>query len=189
MFSITKANNGFSTQPGMSGWAYGEEPSEPSMGKPRFGAVVHVAYRAEGADVSTETATRPEFPGKYIARFWVDEEANFRGTSTEIKFGITGTAPAIDHTTTTPVPVPYAWLEPYVAEFGGGKTGPEGYETAGWATGRNGVKLWESYVAGLDPTDAASRFLAIITMDADDEPVTDANRASMRFFKVGVEIK
>ena len=117
--------------------------------------------------------------------------------------------------------MPYAWLDPYVAEFGGGKTGPEGYETAGNATGGNGVKLWESYVAGLDPTDEASRFLAIVTMDADDEPVitwtpdlsnatpprtytiygkanlmngdwtpvTDANRASMRFFKVGVKIE
>ena len=220
VFKITKGNNGWSRQPGMKGWAYGETPSEPSMGQARYGTV-RVAYRKAGADVSTETATRPELPGKYVARFWVDESASYIGVAVhepymDIAFEITGTAPGGDHTTTTPVPVPHDWLDAYVAEFGGGD-----YEAAGNAKGKNGVALWESYVAGLDPTDATSQFKAIITMGANGEPsitwepdmskadpprtyttygkanlldkawtpVTDANRAAMRFFKVGVEIK
>ena len=220
VFKVTKANNGWSRQPGMKGWAYGETPSEPAMGQARYGTV-RVAYRKAGADVSTETATRPELPGKYVARFWVDETENFIGVAVhepykDIAFEITGSAPGGTETTTTPVPVPHDWLEAYVAEFGGGD-----YETAANAKGKNGVSLWESYVAGLDPTDATSQFTAIITMGADGKPVitwepdlcdanpprvyveygktnlgdtdwtpvTDANRAAMRFFKVGVEIK
>ena len=220
VFKVTKGNNGWSRQPDMKGWAYGETPSEPSMGQARYGTV-QVAYRKEGADVSTETATRPELPGRYVARFWVDETENFIGVAVhepykDIAFEITGSAPGGTETTTTPVPVPHDWLDAYVAEFGGGD-----YETAANAKGRNGVSLWESYVAGLDPTDAASQFTAIITMGADGKPVitwqpdlrtanpprtyveygkanlgdkdwtpvTDANRAAMRFFKVGVEIK
>ena len=101
------------------------------------------------------------------------------------------------------------------------KTGEEGYETAGNAKGKNGVALWESYVAGLDPIDPTSQFRAFITMGAGNEPiitwqpdmskadppraytiygkanlgsktewtpVTDANKAQMKFFKVSVEL-
>ena len=220
VFKVTKANNGWSRQPGMKGWAYGETPSEPAMGQARYGTV-RVAYRKAGADVSTETATRPELPGKYVARFWVDETENFIGVAVhepykDIAFEITGSAPGGTETTTTPVPVPHDWLDAYVTEFGGGD-----YETAANAKGRNGVSLWESYVAGLDPTDPTSQFTASITMGSDGKPVItwepdmskadlprtyveygkanlgdkdwtpvkDANRAAMRFFKVGVEIK
>jgi hypothetical protein len=119
-------------------------------------------------------------------------------------------------TQTTPVPVPYAWLEKYLAKYGAGD-----YEAAGNAKGANGVSLWESYVAGLDPEDAMSKFTARIEMGADGKviitwtpdlskaekprlytilgkakltdkdwtPVTDANLPQMRFFRVKVEIK
>ena len=112
--------------------------------------------------------------------------------------------------------MPHAWLDAYVARFGAGD-----YEAAANAVGANGVALWESYVAGLDPADAASRFTAAIAVgadgaprvtwtpdlsgsepprvytvygkaglgDADWTPVTDANRARMRFFRVQVELK
>jgi hypothetical protein len=112
--------------------------------------------------------------------------------------------------------VPYAWLEKYLAKYGEGD-----YEKAGNAKGTNGCALWESYVAGLDPDDAMSKFVAKIEMGADgkavvtwtpdlskDEnprkyttlgkenlgddtwsPVTDDNKAKMRFFKVTVEMK
>ena len=222
VFKVTKANNGWSQYPDMKGWAYGETPSEPAMGRARYGTV-QVAYRKEGADVSTETATRPELPGKYLARFWVDETENFIGVAVhepykDIAFEITGAGPepSGDVTETTPVPVPHDWLDAYVTEFGGGD-----YETAANAKGKNGVSLWESYVAGLDPTDPTSQFTASITMGSDGKPVItwepdmskadlprtyveygkanlgdkdwtpvkDANRAAMRFFKVGVEIK
>ena len=175
VFRVTKANNGWSQYPDMKGWAYGETPSEPNLGQARYGTV-KVAYRKAGADVTTETATRPELPGEYVARFWVDETENYIGVAVhepykDIAFEITGTAPGGDHTTTTPVPVPHKWLDPYLAEFGGD------YETAGNAKGRNGVALWESYVAGLDPTDAGSRFTAKIKMGADNKPIVSWNPA------------
>ena len=219
MFAITKANNGWSRYPGMTGWTYGETPNEPVMGQARQGTV-QVAYRRKGTDVSTETATKPSTPGTYIARFWVDETENHIGvalsTPYEIEFEIAPGAGGFTETQTTPVPVPYVWLDPYLAKYGAGD-----YEAAGHATGANGYALWESYVAGLDPEEPTSKFTAAIELlpngtvkitwspdlsnaevprtyttlgkatllDKDWVPVTDANKPQMRFFKVKVEMK
>ncbi len=66
--------------------------------------------------------------------------------------------PAAQATQTTPVPVPYAWLD----EFRLGAA--VGYEAAALAdTDRDGKSAWEEYVAGTCPTNAASRFLSRIT--------------------------
>ncbi len=55
--------------------------------------------------------------------------------------------------------VPYAWLE----EQGLGDGTAEGYEAAAAADAANGsYKVWECYVAGLDPADPAARFTAEI---------------------------
>jgi hypothetical protein len=55
--------------------------------------------------------------------------------------------------------VPYAWLE----EQGLGDGTAEGYEAAAAADAANGAyKVWECYVAGLDPADPAARFTAEI---------------------------
>lgn len=59
-------------------------------------------------------------------------------------------------TTNSPVPVPYAWLDTY---YGSGHSAAE-YETLAMQDASNGVmRVWQSYVAGLDPTDADSVFL------------------------------
>ena len=53
-------------------------------------------------------------------------------------------------TKTTLIPVPHTWLDGYpalLAEHSGG------YEAAANATAANGWKVWECYVAGLDPFD------------------------------------
>lgn len=174
VFKVTKANNGWSRNPDMKGWEYGQMPSEPNMGQARYGTV-RVAYRKAGTDVSTETSVRPELPGKYIARFWVDETENYIGVAVnapkEVEFEITEAVSDYTETTTTPVPVPCVWLDAYLEEFGGGKTGKAGYETAGNAMGANGVALWESYVAGLDPVKVDSRFTVKITLDTDGKPI------------------
>ena len=219
VFRITKANNGWSRYPGITGWTYGETPNDPVMGQARYGTV-QVAYRRKGTDVSTETATKPSTPGTYIARFWVDETENHIGvalsTPYEIEFEIAPGAGGFTETQTTPVPVPYVWLDPYLAKYGEGD-----YEAAGKAKGRNGCFLWESYVAGLDPEEPTSKFTSAIELlpngtvkitwypdlstaevprtytilgkanltDADWTPVTDANKPQMRFFRVKVEIK
>ena len=189
------------------------------MGQARQGTV-QVAYRRKGTDVSTETATKPSTPGVYIARFWVDATENYIGvalsTPYEVEFEIAPGAGGFTETQTTPVPVPYVWLDPYLVKYGSGD-----YEAAGHATGANGYSLWESYVAGLDPEDPTSKLRAVIELlpngavkiawspdlsiaevprtyttlgkakltDADWTPVTDANKPQMRFFKVKVEMK
>ena len=67
-----------------------------------------------------------------------------------------------DSTATTPVPVPHEWLDrwPESLAANGGD-----YEVFGNATAANGRnKVWECYVAGLVPTNAASRFETRIEM-------------------------
>ena len=64
------------------------------------------------------------------------------------------------YTLTTPEPVPYAWLSGY------GLGGDSDFETAAKdATGKQGgdgraLQVWQDYVAGTDPTNAASVFTA-----------------------------
>ena len=213
-FTVRRAGNGWTIAPGIADWTEGEAPSEPKTGKPRNGTVTEILYRARGAAIETAATNCPTRAGLYTVRFAVAETKNYLGTFRDVDFEIRradgGTA-----TATTPVPVPYDWLAPYLAAFGGD------YEAAAHATGANGVALWESYVAGLDPADAASRFTAKIALGADGTPVvtwspdlraaeppraytvygkptlgaaawmpvTDANRAAMRFFRVEVEIR
>ena len=55
-------------------------------------------------------------------------------------------------TLTTPCLVPFSWLDQW-----GGNSG--NYETLAKSTGLNGYFYWESFVAGLTPTDANSKFL------------------------------
>ena len=222
VFEIRKGANGWSTYPGIRSWTNGVEAANEPTGRARFGTL-SVAYRRRGAPVASETAERPSAPGRYTARFWVAESKNYAGVGLAAPYDVDfeifrgpDDPPAGDATTTTPVPVPYAWLDAYVGRFGGGD-----YEAAAHAPGANGVALWESYVAGLDPADAASRFTASIALGADGTPVvtwspdlraaeppraytvygkptlgaaawtpvTDANRAAMRFFKVAVEVR
>ena len=75
-------------------------------------------------------------------------------------FLVEGLAPVYTSTQTTEVPVPYAWLVQYwpttADEY-------EAYEAAAKVTAANGRPAWECYVAGLDPTNAASAFTADIS--------------------------
>ena len=216
VFRITRGANGWSRAPGIANWTEGETPSEPSMGTPRRGTTSYVTYRRRGADVSTAVREQPSRAGKYTARFVVEETENYVGTFRDVDFEILPGAGGYTETQTTPVPVPYVWLEKYLVKYGAGD-----YEAAGHATGANGYALWESYVAGLDPEDPTSRLRAFIEMlsdntpkvtwspdlsnaekprlytilgkakltDKDWTPVTDANKPMMRFFKVRVEME
>ena len=90
---------------------------------------------------------------------WV---ADFRWTPNE--------TPASTETQTTPEPVPYSWLDADAATILAAHGGD--YEAAAKATAANGVnKVWECYVAGISPTNAAARFEATIEMGADGKPV------------------
>ena len=75
----------------------------------------------------------------------------------------------VDHTVTTPVPVPYMYFDAdypaLLAEHSGD------YESAANATALNGRnKVWECYVAGISPTNAIARFLATIEIGKDGSP-------------------
>jgi len=52
-----------------------------------------------------------------------------------------------------PVTVPFTWLTPYR-----GWQGVTDYTALAMMQGANGLFFWESFVAGLDPTDAGSKF-------------------------------
>ena len=84
-------------------------------------------------------------------------------------FGIvTYDLPPVTETQTTPVPVPYAWLDAHVS---GVVHESEAYEASAKATAANGRKVWECYVLGLDPQVATNDFrIASFPMKADGTP-------------------
>ena len=61
--------------------------------------------------------------------------------------------------------VPYGWLAGYYP----GDSSSD-YEARAAARGANGYSVWQSYVAGLDPTDESSVFKALISI-VDGKPV------------------
>ena len=88
-------------------------------------------------------------------------------------------------TSTSPVPVPYVWLDKY----GLGGT-IESYETAANSTAENGENtVWECYVAGLDPTKAGEKFRAVISsvdgvVKIDWEPKLTDEEEALRTYTV-----
>ena len=73
-------------------------------------------------------------------------------------------APVITETQTTPRPVPFVWLDKECPGHNGN------YEALAHSLGVNGYTVWESYVAGLNPTNANSLFYASIAM-AGSQPI------------------
>ena len=73
-------------------------------------------------------------------------------------------------TTTTDFPVPYSWIE---ACFPGIAGQPDAmYETMAKSPGDNGYAYWESYVLGLEPTNALSKLTATIRMEG-QKPIVE----------------
>ena len=87
-------------------------------------------------------------------------------------FGIvTYDLPPVTETQTTPVPVPYAWLDAHVP---GVAHESEAYEAAAMATAANGRKVWECYVVGLDPQKMDEFKISAFPMKADGTPDIEA---------------
>ena len=100
---------------------------------------------------------------------WTNDLAGFaRVSGWAVDLGAYEFQFAASETRTTPVPVPFEWMDAFsamLANHGGD------YETFGNATASNGVnKVWECYVTGLDPTSATNRFLAEIVFDETGSP-------------------
>ena len=86
-------------------------------------------------------------------------------------FGIVTYDPVpVQETQTTPVPVPYAWIDDYPALLAG-HSGD--YEAAANASAANGRAVWTCYMLGLDPlnNDATNDFrITSFPMNADGTP-------------------
>ena len=84
-------------------------------------------------------------------------------------FGIVTYDPLpVTETQTTPVPVPYAWLDTHVP---GIAYACEAYEAAALVTAANGRKVWECYALGLDPQVATNDFrIASFPMKVEGTP-------------------
>ncbi len=74
-------------------------------------------------------------------------------------------------TTTTPVPVPHAWLDENAADILAANGGD--HEAVAKAAAANGRPVWECYVAGLSPTDPAADFKITSISFADGELVIE----------------
>ena len=110
----------------------------------------------------------PTKNGTYVLTHKVMSSDTQVGETLSATFLVTGIPKT--ETDTTPVPVPYVWLEPYVAEFGGSDYEAAANALSGKTQGGKATKLWEEFVAGTDPTNATSVFTAKIEMK-DGEPV------------------
>lgn len=113
---------------------------------------------SEGGTVSGTPTT----PGTYrVPVSVIDAEgASWSGTAV---FHVVEASDLV--TKTTPVPVPYSWLDGH--GLGGGTT--EGREAAAKATAANGRPVWACYVADLDPANPNADLVAGIEM-VDGEP-------------------
>ena len=76
-------------------------------------------------------------------------------------FLVTELPDAYSETQTTEIPVPYVWLSQYDPDIANTY---DSYEAAAMAVAANGLKVWECYLAGLDPTNATSTFTASIAI-------------------------
>lgn len=72
------------------------------------------------------------------------------------------------YTTTTPDPIPFADIRTFYRDYWFAAGGD--YEVAAHSMGRNGFAIWWSYVAGLDPDDTNSKFMAKIELRPDGTP-------------------
>jgi len=87
-------------------------------------------------------------------------------------------------TSTTEVPVTYAWLDEY---FPGSASATGDYETiaSGDADG-DGLATWAEYLLGTDPTNASSRLVATIRMDG-TTPIVECNADTNRLAAFGYQ--
>jgi hypothetical protein len=85
-------------------------------------------------------------------------------------------------TSTTEVPVTYAWLDEY---FPDGTSATKDYETiAKEDSDGDGLDTWAEYLLGTDPTNASSRLVATIRMDG-TTPIVECNADTNRLAAFG----
>ena len=111
----------------------------------------------DGVTVTTEPAVSTTVEDSYVKVTAVEG-----GTRYEVAENET--------VTNTDYPVPYSWIELYMPGISGYPAVM--YDTVANSSGDNGYTYWESYVLGLDPTNATSRFVTTIRME-EQTPVVE----------------
>jgi hypothetical protein len=89
-----------------------------------------------------------------VAAGAVDLDGNPRIVNGWVDMGAYESTAPRTHTRESDTPVPYVWLDDYRPW-----QGVTDYEALANLRGSNGYLFWESYLAGLVPTDAASKFM------------------------------
>jgi len=145
--------------------------------------------------------------------YWYWLQARTSATDSAVSAPVRGGCSTLATKPPVPVPVPYKWLDEQYPDNDGN------YEKLAEEEGDNGYLVWESYVAGLKPTDKNSKLFAYIRFDSggvvaiDWEPDHRTNRvytllgkpaldtsgwtefptnaipSNMRFFKVKVKLQ
>ncbi|MDD4019139.1 MAG: InlB B-repeat-containing protein [Kiritimatiellae bacterium] len=124
----------------------------------------------------------PVKAGNQFSGWWLDADGS--GTEVTTNTVVNG---KISHTlyakwiplatTSTPVPVPFSWLDLYFP------LEVENHEAKAYQIGANGLPIWGSYLAGLIPTNANSLFIAHINLSNDTTYVTwEPNLGSERIY-------
>ena len=84
-YTIKQAKNAWVTEPSISGWTYGEAANAPTA-EAKFGTV-YVLYDGTANDGTTyDSDTPPTKAGSYVARFFVDEAANYEPIGDGVEF-------------------------------------------------------------------------------------------------------
>ena len=84
-YTIKQAKNAWVTEPSISGWTYGEAANAPTA-EAKFGTV-YVLYDGTANDGTTYNSdTPPTKAGNYVARFFVDEAANYEPIGNDVEF-------------------------------------------------------------------------------------------------------
>ena len=87
-FTITQAENAWTTPPSMTGWTYGETAKVPSLGQAKFGTVRYF-YEGEAYDgTRVSNASSVTKAGEYNAVFTVAGTANYGGLTNRVPFTV-----------------------------------------------------------------------------------------------------
>ena len=86
-YTIKQAKNDWVTEPWITGWTYGKSANAP-VGEAKFGTV-YVLYDGTANDGTTYNGdTPPTKAGSYVARFFVDETANYEPIAYSVPFTV-----------------------------------------------------------------------------------------------------
>ena len=135
----------------------------------------HISFTVDGVEqvslggISEWTLVTVDIPGngEHTLRWtYQKDESEYTGDDCAWLDEVVWT-PAPVETQTTPVAVPFAWIQEKYPSL----TDVALFEAKAKEVAVNGVnKVWECYVAGIDPTDAAAEFVTKIEM-VDGKPV------------------